>query len=205
MAASTYTTLDRYESIVKSKINEACGRLESLLYTRPTEAARQEVERALNSKWEGVQVWAGRVLASWGGRRSVDALRGWLEGSMRKEAGWAVRGEAIRSLGQCHQPRDVEWLLDMYFDATDRLLRHEFLPLIEALPEDAVRQRIAQERRSGVQSRLEAADVALRRLEHWNELRTQRSNIRLHPTPLARSRGPAGSRAPLGRSGARRG
>jgi hypothetical protein len=67
-----------------------------------------------------------------------------------------------------------------------------------------VRQRIAQERRSGVQSRLDAADVALRRLEHWNDLRTQRSNIRLHPT-LARSRGPAGSRAPLNRSGARRG
>lgn len=190
---------------MNSKINEACGRLESLLYTRPTEVTRQEVERALNSKWEGVQVWAGRVLASWGGRRSVDALRTWLEASMCKEAGWAVRGEAIRSLCQCYQSRDVEWLLDMYFDATDRLLRHEFLPLIEALPEDAVRHRIAQERQSEVQSRVAAADIALRRLAHWNELRTQRSNFRLHPTPLARSRGPAGSRAPLSRAGARRG
>jgi hypothetical protein len=35
--------------------------------------------------------------------------------------------------------------------------------------------------------------------------RVKRSNIRLHPTPLARSRGPAGSRAPLARIGARRG
>lgn len=192
-------------TIVNSKINDACGRLESLLYTRPTESARQEVERALNSKWEGVQVWAGRVLASWGGRRSVGALRRWLEASMLKEAGWAVRGEAIRSLCHCYQPRDIEWILDIYFDATDRLLRHEFLPLIEALPEDAVRQRIAQERRSGVKSRLDSADVALRRLEHLNERQTQRSNIGLNPTPLARSRGPAGARAPRNRAGARRG
>ena len=190
---------------MNSQINDACSRLESLLYTRPNEATREEVERALGSKWEGVQVWAGRVLATWGGRRSIEALRRWLEASMSKEAGWAVRGEAIRSLCQCYQERDIVWLLDMYFAAMDRLLRHEFLPLIEALPEKAVRHRIALERRSSTKSRVDAAEAALRRLEYWNRARTQRSNIRLHPTPLARSRGPAGVRAPMNRAGARRG
>jgi hypothetical protein len=190
---------------VNSKTNDACARLEALLYSRPTETTREEVEQALMSKWEGEQVWAGRVLAAWGGRRSIEALRRWLEGAMAKEAGWAVRGEAIRALCQCYQPRDASWMLDMYFDAPSALVRHELLPVVDALPEEVVHQRIEMERRAGVPSRVEAAVRALRRLEHWNELRTRRSNIRLHPTPLARSRGPAGSRAPLKRPGARRG
>ena len=132
------------------EINRECARLESLLHSRPNETARKEVEDALRSKWEGVQVWAGRVLAAWGGRRSIDALRGWLEVSLSKEAGWAIRGEAVRSLCQCYEPRDVPWLLDLYFSAADRLLRHEFSPVILALPEDVVRERIALEARSQI-------------------------------------------------------
>jgi len=164
------------------EINRECARLESLLHSRPNETARKEVEVALRSKWEGVQVWAGRVLAAWGGRRSVDALRGWLEVSLSKEAGWAIRGEAIRSLCQCYEPRDVPWLLDMYFSAADRLLRHEFSPVILALPEDVVRERIALEAGSQIETRREAATVATRMLDSWKRAVRHRSREGRHPT-----------------------
>ena len=184
---------------MNTEINNQCARLESLLHIRPTEALRDEVESALRSKWEGVQVWAGRVLAAWGGRRSIDALRRWLEASLPKDAGWAVRGEAIRSLCVCYQPRDIQWLMDLYFGAEDRLLRHEFSPLIIQLPEPAVRERIALERRSEIASRREAATAALRTLESWKHLGGQRSNMALQPT----SRGKRKVKSP-GRSRAAR-
>lgn len=164
-----------------------CARLEGLAHSRPDEERRREVEDALHSKWEGVQVWAGRVLAAWGGRRSIEALRGWLESARPKEAGWAVRGEAIRALCQCYEPEDVSWLLDLYFETSDRLLRHEFLPVITALPEAAVRKRINLEAKSPSPSRREAATIAARRLRSWVEHLERRSPNALQPTSRGRA------------------
>jgi hypothetical protein len=163
-----------------------CARLESLMHVQPTGEDRVEVAEALHSKWEGVQVWAGRCLSAWGDDRSAQALRGWLESTLTKEAGWAVRGEAIRALCRCYRPQDVGWLLDLYFGATDHLLRHEFLAAITELPLAKVRRRIARESRHPDPERREAADIAGRRLGSWLQYLARRSNKALQPTSRAR-------------------
>jgi len=110
-------------------------------------------------------VWAGRVLASWGDRRSIDLLHEWLEGLLEKEAAWSVRGEAVRALCQCYKPADVPWMLDLYFGANDPLLRHEFGPFIFVIPENDVRKRIRREAQSASAVRRDAARIASRILQ----------------------------------------
>jgi hypothetical protein len=147
------------------EINDRCARLKSLLHSKPNDLLREEVEHAVHSKWEGIQVCAGRVLANWGDRRSIESLREWLRSTLHKKSGWAVRGQAIRLLCQCYQSDDIHWLLDLYFEEENRLLRHEFLPLVIALPESAVRKRIILESRSEIDRRREAAEIAATRLD----------------------------------------
>jgi hypothetical protein len=134
-------------------IKQWCERLATHLHSRPNATSRRQVEDGLRSKWEGVQVWAGWVLASWGDRQSIDLLRGWLEHMLTKEAEWTVRCEAVRALCQCYRPADVPWMLDLYFGSTDPLLRHEFGPFIFTLPEDAIRRRIRTESQSASETR----------------------------------------------------
>jgi hypothetical protein len=151
------------------KINEQCDRLKSLLHTKPNDLVREEVEHALHSKWEGVQVCAARVLATWGDRQSIQALRDWLQSSLDRKSGWAVRGQAIRLLCQCYQSDDIHWLLDLYFEEENRLRRHEFLPLIISLPEPVVRRRILLESLSEIDRRREASRIAMTRLEQVSQ------------------------------------
>lgn len=166
-----------------------CIRLESFTHGLPTSTRRKEVDEALRSKWEGVQVWAARVLASWGDRQSIDELRRWLESSLTKEAGWAVRGEAVNALCKCYKAEDIPWLLDMYFKTEDRLLRHELLPFVTALPHEVVRRRIKKELKSESELRQDSATIAKRRLEFWKKLEQQRSNTRIQPTAQRTRRG----------------
>jgi hypothetical protein len=147
-------------------VRKWCDQLATHLHSRPNATARREVEDGLRSKWEGVQVWAGRVLANWGDRGSIDLLRDWLEGLLKKEAAWTVRGEAVRALCQCYKPADVPWMLDLYFGADDPLLRHEFGPFILVLPEDDVRKRIQREAQSASAVRRDAAKIASRILQY---------------------------------------
>ena len=57
-------------------------------------------------------------------------------------------------------------MLDLYFDATDPLLRHEFGPFIFALPENDIRKRIRVESHSESELRRDAAKIATRILQH---------------------------------------
>ena len=148
------------------QIKAWCNQLATHLHSRPNARSRRDVEDGLRSKWEGVQVWAGRVLASWGDRQSIDLLRDWLEGLLKKEAAWTVRGEAVRALCQSYKPADVPWMLDLYFEANDPLLRHEFSPFIFTLPEGDVKKRIRREAQSGSAVRRDAAKIASRMLQY---------------------------------------
>ncbi len=81
----------------------------------------------------------------------------------------------MKALCECYQAEDIPWLLDLYFKTEDRLRRHELLPLITALPQDAVRRRIKTELKSELRTRRDAASIATRRLEFWKRLKQQRS------------------------------
>jgi hypothetical protein len=185
---------------VDNVIKEQCRQLAAMLYSRPTDARRLAVDRALGSKWEGVQVWAGRVLATWGDRRSIDTLRRWLAHSLEKEAGWALRGQAIRSLCECYEPKDIPWMLELYFsaDTHEHLHQWELLRFVQELPIESIRERIAVERGSDIASRRAAAEVAARVVE-WRvslEARTERKSTAVRkiakdgrkPTPTRRKR-----------------
>ena len=174
---------------MKLHLTAWCLRLEALTHGQSTSKRRKEVHEALQSKWEGVQVWAGRVLASWGDRDSIDRLRDWLESSLAKETGWAIRGEAVKALCECYKPEDIPWLLDLYFKTEDRLRRYELLPLVTALPQDMVRRRIKTELKSELEARRDAATIAARRLEFWQKLKRQRSNKGMQPTSQRTRRG----------------
>jgi len=163
-----------------------CLQLETLTHGKPTSVKRKEVDDALQSRWEGVQVCAGRVLASWGDRDSIDKLRGLLESSLSKESGWAIRGEAVRALSECYKAEDIPWILDLYFETKDRLRRHELLPLITSLPKDVVTRRIKKELKNELETRRDAAAMAARRLESWKKLKLQRSNKPIQPTAKKR-------------------
>src|SRR5688572_16655764 len=92
----------------------------------PTPEVRVAVESYLFSKWQGIQVVAGRVLATWGGRESVDALRAWLlrlyePAPQKKERHWlSTRREVGRCLAKCVTAEDCGWLLALYFSNAHR-------------------------------------------------------------------------------------
>jgi hypothetical protein len=136
--------------------------------SKPTAKRRAEVEALLQSKWQGVQVSAAHVLATWGGPESVSALRRWLsKGGLAREA--------IRALGRCVGDDDVEWALDLYFRSPP--LRRGFgqssgllfWPLVIGLPRSPTLTRLRREATQASPNR-EAAKIALRWIsqhDHW--------------------------------------
>lgn len=76
---------------------------------------------AVASKWEGVQAVALDTLGRWGGSESLNALRRFLEEAFGREAGWAIRGVAIRNLIPIVAAADTDWVLDLYFKRPNAL------------------------------------------------------------------------------------
>lgn len=120
---------------------------------------------------------AARVLASWGSRRSIDALRQWLVSSMGKEGATTIRAEAVKALCQCIEPRDATWVLDLYFEARINFVRRQLLPFITAVPRDQAEHRTRIERDSTSQTRREAAAVAERWLRAIEKHREKKSAV----------------------------
>jgi HEAT repeat protein len=123
-------------------LRQVTDRLRRLGARRPTTGARSEIVIALASKWEGVQAVAAEVLGRWGDRESVERLREFLVRCFDREAGWAIRGVAVRALRRVVTEEDVGWVLDLYFSLPGWLPKHELLWLVTALPPRAARERL---------------------------------------------------------------
>lgn len=146
-----------------NEIEKLTARLEAIGRGPRTTESRRELEAALHSKWESVQVVAGRMLAEWGGDASVSAIRDWFVRSADKEAGWGITGEAAKALARCFDPNDAPWLLDLYFDRAGSYAPHLLLPLVASLPSAQVAARVEAEARSGDRhTRFAALDLAAR-------------------------------------------
>lgn len=143
------------------QLKQTADHLRSLGERPPTPEARQEIEGYLSSKWEGLQAVAAQVLGAWGGPQSVRALRGLLLHTYEKKYAWAIRGVAVRTLAECVDERDAEWVLDLYFSIKGVLPKHELLPLVTALPVSAVRQRLQREACSADRDNRQAAMKAI--------------------------------------------
>jgi hypothetical protein len=90
-----------------------------------TAERRAEVMAALASKWEGVQSVALDALGAWGGPDSLTAVRSFLGETFDRDAGWAIRGVAIRNLIPMVTAEDTDWVLDMYFKRPTALGKHD--------------------------------------------------------------------------------
>lgn len=148
-----------------------------------TPEAQAEIEAALHSKWEGVQVVAGRILAEWRGRKSVEAIRAWLLRSFGKEHGSTVQAEATKALAECFEAQDIAWILDLYFSVPDVYHKHTLaLHLIRKLPAEEARDRIVAEINS---SDLENRRAAMKAIAHmdFQDRHSLLSNFTRDPDP----------------------
>jgi HEAT repeat protein len=147
---------------MKSDLKQTTDRLKEFGSRSATPEAREEIMAALESKWEGVQAVAAKVLAIWGGRESVAALRAWLIQCQQRKYGWAVRGVAVKALSECVDECDVDWILDMYFSVSGVAAKHELLhPLVVNLPPEAARERLMLECKSTDRDNRQAAMKAI--------------------------------------------
>lgn len=105
---------------------------------------RAEVAEALHHKHEGIQSVAAQVLCQWGGREAIAAIRAWYLACLDRKRGEAVRGVAIAQLARLVDAKDVDWVLELYFDLASSPRKHEVLPLVLALPPAAARARLLQ-------------------------------------------------------------
>jgi hypothetical protein len=141
--------------------------LHDLARNKPTPKQRAEVEALLQHKWEGVQVSAAQVLATWGGPESVSALLRWLNEERSNER------EAVKALSRCVGDGDIGWALDLYFDNPGFGLL--FWPLVIALPRKPALQGLRTEAKAGSPNR-EAAKIALTWIaqhDQWLEEQSQ--------------------------------
>lgn len=113
-------------------LNAVCSRLDELGRRRPDEKSRAEVEDALSSKWEGVQVSAARALAAWGDERSLSLVRGLLERLSQKKAAWAAAGALANALAPKLKPTDLDWVFKLFLRMARRDNRYALIPLFEA-------------------------------------------------------------------------
>lgn len=131
-------------------LRKQSSRLKELSSQRATPERWQEAVGGLNSKFEGIQVGAACVLASWGGRDAVDLLRDWLMRLYENEDSFSARIQAVRCLARIVDRNDATWVLDLFFGLSDPVEQHWLLPLVAALPSDTVRSRLVTESKSDI-------------------------------------------------------
>jgi hypothetical protein len=118
-------------------LRSECARLAKLGQRRPSASARKELEEALASKWEGLQVTAARSLAAWGDEKSVAAIRALLETLAQKPAHWASTGAVADALKPLLRASDAEWVLQLCFERSNRHNRFALYSLLAGLPYQA--------------------------------------------------------------------
>ncbi|MEQ9661051.1 MAG: hypothetical protein RLN87_00700 [Parasphingopyxis sp.] len=107
--------------------------LKRLAGRKPTDKRYDIIQGALQSKWEGDQSLAIQVLGQWGGRRSIDILRRFLETSYEKPMSWAVRKVSVRALANTIEQEDAEWIERLHASRSNNIEKFELRPLLERL------------------------------------------------------------------------
>lgn len=92
----------------------ACARVRALGNRGATAESRAEVEAYLENGPEQVQSVAAQVLAGWGGRESVEALRRWLPRIVKHPSGSKYQIMAARLLAGRVERKDAGWVLHLF-------------------------------------------------------------------------------------------
>ena len=120
-------------------LRSECERIEKLGHGPPSEDARAEVQRALQSKWEGVQVTAARALARWGDEKSVRAIRTLMTELAKKSARWSAAGAVVDALSPHLSAADIDWTLTLCLQESNRHNRSTLMLLLLGLPPQETR------------------------------------------------------------------
>jgi len=111
----------------------------------PSDDGLLVIDEALHSKFEGTQAGALKALGQWYNQPATDRIASFLESALLKKHAWALRGAAINQLAACLAFVDPDWALDRYFAQQNHLVQYQLLPLVSALPPQAIRARILKE------------------------------------------------------------
>jgi HEAT repeat protein len=147
-------------------MNEALTRESSRIRTiaegEPSSSARDELEAALRSKHHGVRVIAAQALGTWGGRRSVEALKAAFERDLGLRRHFSLRKQYLSALAQCYHEQDIPWILDVHFAPEVKHPDSHFIrrELIATMSHRQIRDRVLEEAKSpDPDRRLKAAHV----------------------------------------------
>jgi HEAT repeat protein len=111
-----------------------CERIEKLGRGPASDDAREYVENALQSKWEGVQVTAARALSKWGDERSIQAIRRLVGELAKKSARWSAAGAVVDALRPHLSSTDIDWVLRLCLKESNRHNRSTLMLLLLGLP-----------------------------------------------------------------------
>ena len=146
-----------------SDLHEISRRLESLGAKRPSPSERLEVLNALASKWEGIRVSAARVLLRWGDSDSIAHVRSLLEEFAAKSGCYASAGAVAQALRPHLQANDLEWVIGLCFEQSNRHNCFMLTHLLEAFPTRPTLQVLERHKATGV-SNVQELDAAIKRL-----------------------------------------
>ena len=110
----TYRKLGISSDAAKSSPAELVRKFAAFNNPRNAEQ-RAELEAALRSKWNGVQVSAGKKLAAWGGQRSLGSLKSWLESRLARGGSSDTLIVALNCVSAVVGPGDTDWAIKAYF------------------------------------------------------------------------------------------
>jgi hypothetical protein len=116
-----------------------CERIEKLGHGAASDEARAEIEKAFESKLEGVQVTAARALSQWGDQRSVAAIRVLLARLAKKSARWSAAGAVVDALRPHLTATDIAWVLSLCLKESNRHNRSTLMLLLLGLPPQETR------------------------------------------------------------------
>lgn len=143
---------------------ELCDRLRKLGERPPSAAGRRELDAALGSKWEGVQVTAARSLAAWGDARAIERVWGVLEELCGKRSRWSATGAVAAALAPHHRAIGVTRVLGLYIERCRSENRFALWHLTDVLPDADAASELERRLRTSDGEELREATYLLRRL-----------------------------------------
>jgi len=123
-------------------------KLKELQDRRRTPEQFSFVREMLDSKFEGLQAGAIKVLGAWGGSEEKALIREFLSGTFQRDSAWSIRGVAVSALYPLIEPNDASWILEICFSQTEIPERHAILRLFPQLTPDKTRSFLSEKLRS---------------------------------------------------------
>jgi HEAT repeat protein len=116
------------------ELDKVSKRLSELAANKPNRYSVEEVDSALQSKHEGIQVCAAKTLGAWGDEKSIEKLKNRLEKISKLPARWGAVSAMSKSLAPHLKQNDIDWVLSLYLNSSNPHNRFSLSVLLMSLP-----------------------------------------------------------------------